>query len=115
MDKPAVVSLADILAEAVPLQLVSEPDEPVTFEQLAALEPRLAELRARARRVRDPGGRRGFCANEVWFRELKPELLHLVGWQRREEPWILCTSQAYEAAYKVIYDELPNCRRCGCL
>lgn len=88
--------------------------EPVTWEQLAELEPRLRSLQERARQVRDPGGP-SFCANRVWFNEFKPELLYLVGWMREKGPAVLQTSRAYDVAYRTIYNGLPDCRECGCL
>ena len=51
----------------------------VTWENLLALEPRLADLLADAQAV-TPEGDPNFCANEVWSRILKPQLKLLVGW-----------------------------------
>ncbi len=104
MLKPIVISLADLPGKAGPLQPAPEPLDPVTWEQLAALEPRLADLRARARRMR--GSR--FCVNQVWYTQFKPELVRLVGWLRRSGPDLLRTSRAYDVAYRAIYDELAR-------
>ncbi len=91
------------------------------WDRLVDDEPRLAELLAEARTVRDEGGSY-FCANEVWYgygdprRGFKARLLPLVGWERRDGPDLLRTEQAYDVAYGFIYDALPDCRgECGCM
>lgn len=80
-----------------------------TWEELVALEPRLAELYTEARAVRRT---RRFCANAVWVRQFKPRLLRLAGWYA-EKPE-LRTTGAYDVAYRTLYAALPDCRGCLC-
>jgi hypothetical protein len=88
---------------------------PLTFAALAAREPRLQallnEARAWRRRKRD----KNWCANEIWYRTLKPKLLALVGRHRADKDPELSTMQAYDLAYDAIYDALPDCKQCACL
>ncbi len=93
--------------------------KPVTFQDLARLEPRLTTLLIEAkahRKDRQPD----FCANEVFYGYaghrpgLKERLSQLVGWESTNEG-ILKTSLAYDVAYDTIYDALPDCRGdCAC-
>lgn len=89
----------------------------VTLEKLFKFEPRLKDLFEEAGAVRPNGPH--FCANWVWVRRIKPKLLSLIGWNRGyDDPGadrLLTTSAAYDLAYDAIYNELPNCRNCGCL
>ena len=84
----------------------------MTFEELCALEPRLRELYQRAKAVRDDRRKPSFCANSIWYRELKPELCRLVGWEASNPA--LRTSEAYDLGYETIYEVLPPCRNCLC-
>jgi hypothetical protein len=94
--------------------------EKLTWRDLVRLEPRLGELEREARavrrspRARDPH----FCANDSWYGRrgwigFKPRLLWLVGWEARNPA--LRTCQAYDIAYRYLYDLLPPCRECACL
>lgn len=90
------------------------------WDRLVEEEPRLADLLAEARTVKDEGGAY-FCANQVWYgygdprRGFKARLLPLVGWERNGGPSLLTTPQAYDVGYQTIYDALPDCRGdCGC-
>jgi hypothetical protein len=92
-----------------------------TFDQLAALEPRLLPLLDEARRYRRDTPPR-FCANATWYGYpghapvpgLKAHLLRLVGWERPDRAPPLATSYAYDVAYDRLYDALPDCRP-GCV
>jgi hypothetical protein len=90
-----------------------------TFEQLAAREPRLTDLRAEISAVRDDGRAQYFCANEHWYgygyRGFKDELSRLIGWGRDPVDPALSTSAAWDVAYRELYKCLPDCRRCGCV
>ena len=85
------------------------------FTQLCKLEPRLASLREQAKAV--DGSGEHFCANMVWYRKLKPQLLELVGWEAEGKAKTpeLGSNDAYDAAYDLIYDELPDCKDCSCV
>lgn len=86
----------------------------VTWKQLVAAEPRLALLLEEAKAV--DGSGKHFCANRVWHERdgLKWRMSDLVGWDRKGDP-LLGTSEAYDVAYRKIYDALPDCRDCWCL
>jgi hypothetical protein len=60
---------------------MSRPNQPLTFDDLVKLEPRLQALLDEAKA---PAGRRGkrFCANAVFYGQggLKERLVKLVGW-----------------------------------
>jgi hypothetical protein len=84
------------------------------FKELCRLEPGLQQLFNEARRVTSHGDPH-FCANRVWYRELKPRLLKLVGWQSTRPDGQLHTTTSYDAAYSIIYGALPDCRDCWCL
>jgi hypothetical protein len=91
----------------------------MTFEELAELEPGLAELLREAEAVREllPAGAR-FCANAYWYgykghRGMKKRLVELVGWLAPEDgPPELRTMSAYDTAYETIYEALPDCHGC---
>lgn len=53
-----------------------------SWRQLVRLEPGLADLEDDARSIKAGPH---FCANTVWYRNLKPRLLRLVGWSRRRD------------------------------
>jgi hypothetical protein len=86
---------------------------PAKFVTLAAEEPRLWELAAKAVMIwaaqRGKEGR--YCANADWYTDFKPELCELVGCSREGHPR-LGTDHAYDVAYETIYELLPDCRDC---
>jgi hypothetical protein len=86
---------------------------PLTWELLCRLEPRLLALYEEAAAVRDDPVKPDFCANAVWYDDLKPKLSSLVGWERAEHP-ILGNETAYDVAYEHVYEALPSCRNCFC-
>ena len=94
-------------------------DSEPSFEELVALEPRLAELEARARAVRDDGRSELFCSNHAWL-PVNAELRNLVGVARqgglrtRGGDPRLWSSQAYSLCYERLSRSLPACRACGC-
>lgn len=82
------------------------------FLELCAVEPGLMELYEEAQGYKE-GVR--FCANAVWYgyaghegRGLKARLVELVGWQRKPKDE-LSTMKAYDIAYRMIYEALPDC------
>ena len=111
----------------------------VTWETLAEAEPELRRLERLALWIAAQAPT-DFCANEVWYGFLKPQLLPLVGWSRGRVPecapdgprppfvrlsdirpaeYVPATTEAErllrtEAAYDLAYDHLcrllPDCR-----
>jgi hypothetical protein len=57
----------------------------LSWGKLLELEPRLQRLYDEARAVRDNKRDRYFCANERWYRDFKPRLVNLVGWDRGDD------------------------------
>jgi hypothetical protein len=94
-------------------------DGPLTFAELAGMEPGLLDLLAEARsHHEDPDP--DFCANAYWYGYpgyrpgLKGRLIRLVG-MFAEGGGVLRSSEAYDIAYHTIYNALPDCRgRCAC-
>jgi hypothetical protein len=100
-----------------------DPDT-MTFKELVALEPKLAELeqdiKGHAERNRKTPK---YCANAWWygyphahFEGFKGPFVKLVGILVPEYKHpMLRTSKAYDVAYHHLYSLLPNCRSgCAC-
>ena len=89
--------------------------EPVAWEALVALEPRLLPLLVEAQRAKTAGAT---CANAIFYGSrgsgLKGRLSRLVGYLApvNADPR-LCTENAYDVAYHHIYDALPACTHEG--
>ena len=94
----------------------------LTFEDLTAREPRLAELRdctaMAGRRQRRTDG--GFCANAVWYGysrygsrfragSLRGAVIALVGRNSQHPDHAIHTSQAYDVAYRTLWGILLPC------
>lgn len=103
------------------LQLQAEAAERrlgMTFEDLCQREPQLKALLDEARAVSSKGDPK-FCANRVWYgyrdyrKGFKHRMSQLVGTHRRPEHPMLSTSEAYDLAYRTLYDALPGCRHGG--
>jgi hypothetical protein len=108
------VTVAQFLAEADEWDNEPpEPDEPPSWEDLIPLEPGLADLLVQAQSYRRQRGK-PFCANDIYYGDIKPKLLALVGWEREAYPDLLRTSAAYNVAREIIYNALPDCHRCAC-
>jgi len=95
-------------------------EEKITWSLLCDLEPRLIHLLAKVRGIEDDKRKPSFCANSIWYGEygqegIKPRLVQLVGWQAMGSDPRLKTTQAYDLAYKKLYNLLPPCRNCNCL
>jgi hypothetical protein len=75
----------------------------MTFSQMVALEPRLGELRERARvlwlRHMTPTG-----INRAWYLDLKPTMLKCVGFGAAVPELRNC--QSYDFVYGVLYNVL---------
>ena len=95
---------------------------PVTWAEMAMLEPALAELEADVvARVAALAAEPDFCRVDEFYGNVKPRLFYLVGWQRKasaERPvvdTVLWSSDAYDAAYDHLLELLPPCRGARCL
>jgi hypothetical protein len=118
---PGAAPWPEGLAAAAPAAIPAARPSPLSWSDLACLEPRLAQLLAKAKRVKDDGAGSYFCANACWYGYdgwpgFKPWLLRLVGRERPETHPVLSTPAAYDVAVGTIYNVLPGCRGpCGCL
>lgn len=98
-------------------------DQALLWLELTRLEPRLQELLEEARAIKDDGTTPSFCANRIWYgtraredRGFKGRLELLVGWNASKgSPDVLTSHTAYDAAYRIIYSALPDCRNCLCV
>jgi hypothetical protein len=73
-----------MLGEAEEARLLEDyADSRRSFDYYAALEPRLLALRDEAQAFkRESEGKDAVCANGFWYRNLKPRLVELVGFDR---------------------------------
>lgn len=85
----------------------------ILWKQICELEPGLLDLYTEAAAVKDDGKLKRFCANDVWTHRFKPRLVKLVGWDSKIE--LLQSTTAYDVAYHMVYDVLPDCRNCSCI
>ena len=101
----------------------------LTFAEYVRLEPRLMRLWQMCQRVAPPvrtyddddgdddldetDPADGWCAEDYFFQEVKPQLLRLVGWDRTDGPPELRTPDAYNAVYAVLFYHALH-RPCGC-
>lgn len=83
----------------------------MTWRQLVAIEPDLAELLDAAREVRDPGPPERFCRFRAW-QPLKRRMRRLL--DRHVEHLGAEYFQAHDEAYRVLLNTLPECRGCRC-
>lgn len=105
---------------------------PLTWSQLAMIEPRLADLESDVgARLTAMANEAQFCRVDEFYDRVKPPLFKLVGWHREEPPpdwhregpsWlqrtmdqaVLSSSAAYDTAYNHLLELLPPCRGGGC-
>jgi len=80
----------------------------LTYAELVAREPRLADLR-RFVAAQQPG-QPDYCANRAWFRApgFKAALCRIIGDEADQEDAALRTSAAYDVAYHTLYHALPG-------
>jgi hypothetical protein len=81
----------------------------------------LRELRADIQAVTDDRSKPWFCANAHWYTHqgrpgFNRRLIELVGWESTHHDHMLHTSDAYDVAYKTLYNLLLDCRgECPCV
>lgn len=85
----------------------------ILWKQISELEPALLSMYNEAASIKDDRKSKRFCANSVWSHDFKPRLVKLVGWDSNVE--LLQSTTAYDVAYRMIYDVLPDCRNCFCV
>jgi len=95
--------------------------EPITWDELVELEPRLEALLQKAQSIEDDKSKKSFCANAAFYgfdgyEGLREKIRNLVGWEVYDviDPRVQ-TASAFDAVYRKIYDALPDCRNCWCL
>ena len=86
----------------------------VAWDDLVTMEPQLKAMWEAIRLLRRPKRPASFCANHLWYDVFKPRLTQLVGWSCRRKNPALRSSEAWDTAYRKLYDVLPDCRDCGC-
>lgn len=110
---------SDINEAAIPLRNPGYPSGreedaiSLTWKELAKIEPRLGTLKHAVLGI-DSTDEPNFCANRIWYAQLKPRLKKLVGWYSTSPDSRLRTETAYALAYRHLYDLLPGCRDCSC-
>lgn len=72
--------------------------------ELTKLEPKLEELRQKARRYMDANPEK--LDTDVYYALMKPAIYKLVGWGREDKDQILASAAAYDLAVSVIYSEV---------
>jgi hypothetical protein len=76
----------------------------LTWTLVARLEPRLADLLEGVTNTQlEPGEQ----ASDFFYYEVKPRPGHLVGWDRKQGPAILQTSEAYGLVMQVFWAAPP--------
>jgi hypothetical protein len=79
----------------------------LTIGKILSLEPRLSDLLHDARLGEN---KPDYCADDYWYKQIKPRLVKLVGWYADSDNEILSTSEAYDMTYQFFYSALPDCR-----
>jgi hypothetical protein len=84
----------------------------ITFDRICELDHEVRVLFEDAKRAGDED--KYFDGIAAWFGEhgyerysFKQRLCDLVGWSRHREPVELQSSEAYDVAYKTIFDAMP--------
>lgn len=98
------------LAMSHRLELDKSPDG-VMWGQMIDDEPELWDLFVKVHKIKEEDDAESpFCANRVWYREIKPQLSRLIGWDAKNPK--VKDDRCYDAAYHTLYRLLPNCRDC---
>ncbi len=103
------------------MAIQNETPGPVTepsWAELVELEPKLADLLKLAENY--PKDSPSFCANAAWYGyggtpSLKDALCKLIGWDRqsKDPTGVLGSEAAYDVAYDVLWESLPDCQHPG--
>lgn len=82
----------------------------LTFKDLTNIEPRLQYLYLKAKHYKTEAK---YCPITTWYRDFKPVLLHLVGFEAQADGELIHSCEAWDKAYFTIHDALPSCSK-GC-
>lgn len=82
--------------------------EVLSWKELVGLEPGLGEMLADIQQIRSR--RRCFCGDAIWYQLFKPRLRTLVGYEAHTSVRHLRTKEAYDVAYRTLYEAIPECR-----
>ncbi len=88
-----------------------------TWDELVEREPRLGDLLAETRAIRDDAS--VFCRHAVrygyWGHPgMERRLVRFTGWLAERPDPLLQSGAAYDVAVQVLTDSLPPCRGCSC-
>src|SRR5690242_6850826 len=87
----------------------------VRFTALATLDQRIWSLLQEVAAYHcEAEATNDFCKRDAFYHGLKPALVALVGYGRREGPAALQTCNAYDNVYHLVFDSLPLCRGKRC-
>jgi hypothetical protein len=89
-------------------------DPILDWDEARKVEPKLGALLAEVRGIYDSGAG-SFCAEELWHNKLKQRVTRYVGFYARSDDPRMRMRETYEFVVDTIRDELPPCRKCGCL
>jgi len=84
--------------------------EGFSFEHLCNVAPFLRCLLRQAKEFKRLAGRKPICANAIWYSTMKPILVASVGMCAHHPMPKMNGREAYDLAYKTIYEALPNCK-----
>lgn len=85
------------------------------FNRLMAMDKRVSYLLTLTKEIVKKGETQEvFCANKEWYGNVKPALLPVVGWGRKNGPEDLRTEEAYDTIYQELWSLLPDCKGCNC-
>jgi predicted DNA-binding transcriptional regulator AlpA len=92
------------------------------WNTLVKLEPRLDKLYRKVTAIKDDPTKPSFCANYEWYDNttdgpsLESQMCTLVGRKCKNTGGDkrLKSKEAYDIAYRTLYNKLPDCRNCQC-
>lgn len=79
-------------------------ERPITWDEIATLEPKLADLLEQAWTDK----RRGNKSWDRWYEYYKPNLVRLVGHGREQSPAVMRGRSAYDVAYRTLLNALES-------
>src|SRR5262249_60334051 len=94
----------------------NDPSQREAFEALCRLEPERGQPHRRCskRLAALRQGSRHFCSTTVRELSILPCIRRIVGYRRRDQHPVLSTQRAFQTVVGVIYEVMPECKRCMC-